>query len=71
MSYSEYAIEGLLFDLDGTLMDTASDFITAVHQMQTDDQRSCWMKTPYATMYLPVHTDLCSSLINWIRTILI
>ena len=39
MPQTEHAIEGILFDLDGTLMDTASDFITVVHQMQTDDQR--------------------------------
>ncbi|MCW7552235.1 HAD-IA family hydrolase [Endozoicomonas gorgoniicola] len=39
MPNNEYAIEGVLFDLDGTLMDTASDFVTVVHQMQTDDQQ--------------------------------
>ncbi|WP_263079644.1 HAD-IA family hydrolase [Endozoicomonas sp. Mp262] len=30
------AIEGVFFDLDGTLMDTASDFISAVNQLQLE-----------------------------------
>ena len=31
-------IKAIFFDLDGTLLDTASDFINVVHQMQTMDQ---------------------------------
>ncbi|AMO56790.1 HAD family hydrolase [Endozoicomonas montiporae] len=38
MPHTKYAIEGILFDLDGTLMDTASDFVTVVHQMLSDDK---------------------------------
>lgn len=30
-------IEGIFFDLDGTLLDTASDFITVINQMLSDD----------------------------------
>lgn len=32
------AIEGIFFDLDGTLLDTAEDFIITVNQMLTDHQ---------------------------------
>ena len=39
MRHPELAIEGVLFDLDGTLMDTASDFVSVIHKMQTEDQR--------------------------------
>ncbi|WP_330925613.1 HAD-IA family hydrolase [Candidatus Sororendozoicomonas aggregata] len=32
-------IEGVFFDLDGTLMDTAADFVVALNQFATDHQR--------------------------------
>ncbi len=32
-------IEGVFFDLDGTLMDTAADFVVALNQLITDHQR--------------------------------
>ncbi|WP_034834634.1 HAD family hydrolase [Endozoicomonas numazuensis] len=32
------AIEGLFFDLDGTLLDTSEDFIITVNKLLTDDQ---------------------------------
>ena len=33
------AIEGIFFDLDGTLLDTAEDFIVTVNQMLADNQQ--------------------------------
>ncbi|MRI34494.1 phosphoglycolate phosphatase [Endozoicomonas sp. OPT23] len=39
MSQKMQNIEAVFFDLDGTLMDTASDFINVMHQMQTLDQK--------------------------------
>lgn len=33
------AIEGIFFDLDGTLLDTADDFVVTVNQMLADHQR--------------------------------
>ena len=39
MQHHAQAIEGVFFDLDGTLMDTVSDFVTAIQKMQVEDQR--------------------------------
>ncbi len=39
MKQKNQNIKAIFFDLDGTLMDTASDFISVIHQMQTQDRK--------------------------------